>query len=310
MALNELLSYGMLTASTIMFGFMFFFSDIFRKNYGSGLQATMVSSIGGGIVGFIAILIIKVAPVGLAAVISEIKNGFSPFVVIMSLVSVLNGILFSFCSLKALGKINLSLYSLFSMLGGMALPFISGILFHSEPLTLAKTVCFIIITLAICMTVEKGEKKSGIIYYIGVFIFNGMSGVISKIYTAAPYVKMDSAGYSLFKTVVSVLVAVIVLMFIKKDNRKLNWKCIGAMAGSGTLNHVANWLVLIALYTLPASVQYPFITGGTMIVSTVISLFMAKKPTKKEIAAVILSFVGILLLIFIPDIELFAINWG
>lgn len=292
-----------------MFGFMFFFKDIFRKNYGSGLQATLVANIGGGIVGFIAILIIKVAPVGFTAVISEIKSGFSPFVVVMSLVSALNGILFSFCSLKALGKINLSLYSLFSMLGGMALPFISGILFHSEAFTLAKAVCFIIITLALCMTVEKGEKKSGTVYYIGVFIFNGMSGVISKIYTAAPYVKMDSAGYSLFKCVVGALLALTIFLIIKKDNRKLNWKCIGAMAGSGTLSNVANWLVLVALYTLPASVQYPFITGGTMIVSTVISLFMAKKPTKKEIAAVILSFIGILLLIFIPDIEIFTINW-
>lgn len=307
--LDELLSYGLLTTSTVMFGFMFFFSDMFRKNYGSGLQGTLVTSIGGGIFGFIAILIIKVAPVGFATVFNEITSGFSLFVVIMTLVSSLNGILFSFCSLKALGKINLSLYSLFSMLGGMALPFVSGILFHGEPFTLAKAVYFIIITLALCLTVEKGEKKSGTIYCIGIFVFNGMSGVISKIYTAAPYTKMDSAGYSLFKTVVSVLIAAIILACIKKEKRKLNFKSILAMAGSGTLSNVANWLVLVALYTLPASVQYPFITGGTMIVSTVISLFTTKKPTKKEIAAVVLSFIGILLLIFSPEVNIFTIKW-
>lgn len=306
--MNELLSYGMLTASTVMFGFMFFFKDIFRKHYGSGLQATMAISIGGGVFGFIAILVIKVAPIGFNAVFNEIVNGFSPFVVIMAIASAINGILFSFCSLKALGKINLSLYSLFSMLGGMALPFVSGILFHGEAFTIAKAVCFAVITLALCLTVEKGEKKTGALYYAGVFVFNGMSGVISKIYTAAPYIKMDSAGYSLFKTVVSVLASLIILLIIKRDKRKINLPCVAAMAGSGILSHVANWLVLIALYTLPASVQYPFITGGTMIVSTVISAFTAKKPTKKEVAAVILSFLGILLLIIIPDVNIFTIN--
>lgn len=303
-------SYGLLTLSTVMFGFMFFFKDIFRKNYGSGIKATMVMSLGGSVFGFIALLVIKVAPVGFKTVFSEIVDGFSLFVVIVSLFSAVNGVLFSFCSLKALGKINLSLYSLFSMLGGMALPFVSGILFHGEPLTLAKAVCFVIITLALCLTAEKGEKRSGTLYYIGVFVFNGMSGVIAKVYQALPYKKMDSVGYSLFKTLVSICLVSVILAVMKKDKRKINFSCILAMAGSGALSHIANWLVLVALYTLPASVQYPFITGGTMIVSTVISMFGKSKPNKKEIAAVILSFVGILLLIFIPEIQIFKINWG
>jgi drug/metabolite transporter (DMT)-like permease len=57
--------------------------------------------------------------------------------------------------------------------------------------------------------------------------------------------------------------------------------------------------------TLPASAQYPFVTGGTMIVSTVISLFTDKKPSKKEIIAVALSFIGIVLLIALPEIKIF-----
>lgn len=307
---SEILSYGLLTMSTVMFGFMFFFSDMFRKNYGSTFKASVVSHIGGGIIGFIAILIINIIPLGFSAVIKQITTGFSPFVVIMSLLTITNGYLFSYCSFKSLGKINLSLYSLFSMLGGMALPFVSGILFHGEPLTLAKLVCFIIITVALILTTEKNKgKDSGTIFYIGVFIFNGMSGVLAKIYQAMPYTKMDSTGYSLFKCVLGIVIAVLLLFIIKGEKRKLNLKSIIAMAGSGTLSHVANWLILVALYTLPASVQYPFITGGTMIVSTIISLFCAKKPSKKEVFAVILSFIGILMLIFIPEINILKITW-
>ncbi len=294
----ELYSYGLLTLSTIMFGFMFFFKDIFRKNYGSGLKATLVMSLGGGIFGLAVLLIIK-------GFIFE----FSVFAFIMAIISSFNGLLFSFCSLKALGKINLSLYSLFSMLGGMALPFLSGILFHGEAFTFGKALCFIIITAALFLTAEKGDNKFGTVYYIGVFFFNGMSGVISKIYQALPFERISSAGYSILKCIVSIAISAVLLLFIKGERKKINFACIFAMAGSGTLSHIANWLLLIALLNLPASAQYPFVTGGTMIVSTVISLFSDKKPSKKEIAAVVLSFIGILLLILIPEIEIFKINW-
>lgn len=296
--MSEVLSYALLTSSTVMFGFMFFFKDMFRANYGSGFRATLVANLGGGLVGLAVLLIIK-------GFVFE----FSSFALIMGIFSVMNGMLFSYCSFKALGKINLSLYSLFSMLGGMALPFISGIFFHGEPFTLSKAVCFVIITAALCLTIKKGEKKSGTIYYIGIFIFNGMSGVIAKLYQALPFEKISSAGYSILKTMVSIMIASTLLLIVKGEKRKINLKCLIAMAGSGTLSHVANWLVLVALYTLPASVQYPFITGGTMIVSTIISFFGKNKPNIKEILAVILSFIGILMLIYVPEIKIFEMTW-
>lgn len=297
--MQEIYSYGLLTASTVMFGLMFFFKDMFRANYGSGLKATMVMSLGGGIFGFLSLLVIK-------GFVFE----FSYFALIMAIVSAVNGILFSFCSLQALGKINLSLYSLFSMLGGMALPFISGIFFHGEPLTVGKIVCFLIIAVALLLTVEKGDKKSGTIYYIGVFIFNGMSGVIAKIYQDLPFEKISSAGYSILKSIVSICLATMVLLIIKGEKRAINFKCVIGMAGSGVLSNIGNWLLLVALLNLPASAQYPFVTGGTMIVSTIISAFTNKKPSVKEIMAVLLAFFGVLILILIPEIKIFQINWG
>lgn len=300
-----------------MFGLMFFFNDMFRKHYGSGLQATLVNTFGAGTFGLISLLIIK-------GFVFE----FSWFALLMSMISAINGFAFSYCSLKALGKINLSLYSLFSMLGGMALPFVYGILFSSDAFTLGKAVCFIIITISLLLTVEKDEKGSGKIYYAGVFIFNGMSGVIAAIFSAVNgndnlnIGKISSAGFSILKSIVSIVFAGAVLLIIKKEKRKLGIKTIVAMAGSGALGNIANWILLIPLSTtlitfgsvslggLPASAQYPFITGGTMIVSTIISLFAAKKPTAKELIAVILAFVGVVLLIALPEIELFTINWN
>lgn len=296
--MSQLLNYGLLMASTVMFGFMFFFSDIFRKYYGSGFKASLVMNLGGSIIGLFALI-----------VINGFRWEFSYFALIMAVISALNGLLFSFCSLKALGKINLSLYSLFSMLGGMALPFVSGILFHGEALTIGRLICFVIITVALCLTVKKGEGKSAVMYYAGVFVFNGTSGVVSKVYQALPYTKISSAGYSVLIALVSILLSAVFLIFIKGEKKRINLPCVIAMAGHGILGKVANWLLLIALASLPASAQYPFVTGGTMIVSTVISLVGINKPNKKEILAVLLAFVGVVVLVLLPEIEIFKIIW-
>ena len=116
------------------------------------------------------------AVVGLITLV--IINGmmieYTTFSLIMALASTINGFVFTFCTFKALKTINLSLYSLFSMLGGMLLPFIQGILFFGEEFTVAKFISVGVIALALILTVEKGKRKNGTIYYIGIFVLNGI----------------------------------------------------------------------------------------------------------------------------------------
>ena len=69
------------------------------------------------------------------------------------------------------------------------------------------------------------------------------------------------------------------------------------MAGYGVLNKVGNFLLLISLAHIDASVQYPMVTGGVMIVSTLLSYFTPKKPGRREYAALALSLVGIMMLV-------------
>ena len=47
---------------------------------------------------------------------------------------------------------------------------------------------------------------------------------------------------------------------------------------------------------MPASVQYPFVTGGVIIVSVLIATVRGQRPTKREYIATAISFVGLLLL--------------
>lgn len=59
-------------------------------------------------------------------------------------------------------------------------------------------------------------------------------------------------------------------------------------------------MLVLALVHVDASVQYPMVTGGTMIVSTALSFFGDKKPNKGEILGVLLAFLGMLALFLIP----------
>ncbi|MBQ9691892.1 MAG: EamA family transporter [Clostridia bacterium] len=280
--------YGIITLSVIMFGLQFLFNRQYERESGNDTASTFVFAFIYSIGGLIPLLIMN-----------GFKFGTTLFTVLMALVTSLNSILYTFCSLKALARINLSLYSLFAMLGGMLLPFLVGIVFYSEPVTLGKILCVVIVTLALALTVNKGESSGGFWYYAGVFVLNGMSGVLSKLFQSAPFKKADAASYSVWIAIVTALLAAVVLIFIRKTVKKPNTKAVIYAAGYGVLNRMGNYLLLIALAVLPASVQYPFITGGVMIVSTIISAIIGQKPSKKEIISVILAFAGILVLVIV-----------
>ena len=274
-----------------MFSVQFFFNQQFEHNYGGGLRAMFVFSAGSGLAGLIVLL-----------AINGFRVEFTPFTLVMAVLAALNSMVYNFCSLQTLGKINLSLYSVFAMLGGMALPFVGGICFYGEDLTLGKAICFATVAASLFLTVKRGDKtpKKFYIYYAGIFILNGLSGVLSKFFQEADYAKASAAGYSVLISASMAVLALIALPFVRGEKCPLNWKAAGSMFGYGILSRVANWLLVLALAHLPASAQYPFVTGGVMILSTAIAYATPKKPAKRELAAVALSFIGLLVLVFIP----------
>ena len=281
--------YGIVVISVLMFGVQFYFNDKYQKECGTGASSVFASAFIGSVGGVLCL-----------AIINGFDFSFTPFTLVWSFITAINSVLCNICSLKALEKVNLSVYSLFTMLGGMILPFIAGIAFYNESVTVAKTICVAFVIAALLITVRWKKKTGGELYYAGVFILNGMSGVLSKIYEGATLSKVSSGGYSLWIAIMSAFISLVALIIIAKKLQKPSFKAILFSAGGGVLNRVANFLLLIALAVLPVSVQYPFVTGGVIIVSTAIAALTKQKPDKKEILAVCLSFIGILALVLIP----------
>lgn len=281
--------YGLITAAVLMFGVQFYFNDCYQKRNGTGAVAAMTYSLIGALVGILCF-----------CVIGGFNFSVTPFTLVWATVTAVNALLCGICTLGALARVNLSVYSLFSMLGGMLLPFAAGLLFYREPMTLAKGVCFLLVAAALAVTLDRSRVKGGIGYYVGVFVFNGTSGVLSKIYGDATLPKVDSTGYSLWTAILSALLSALVLLLLRKQWKRPSALSLLFGAGAGAMNRLGNLLLLIALAFLPASVQYPFVTGGVVIVSTAIAALTKQKPTRKELLSVALSFAGILALVCIP----------
>lgn len=280
--------YGMVSAAVIMFGLQFFFNQKYEAETGNGRKASMWFILLSNAVGLLILL-----------AVNSFRIEYTHFTFVFALIAAVNMLLYNICSMKALGKINLSLYSLFSMLGGMVLPFCAGVFFFEEKFTIGNAVCLVTVVAALLFNVRRGENKGGIIYYAGIFVFNGMSGVISKFFQALPYEKTGEAAYSVWSALLTVIFAAAALLIMHKDNTKPNLRAVAWGAGYGVLNKIGNLLLLISLAQLPASVQYPMVTGGVMIVSTLLSYFTPKKPGIREIVSVILSFVGIIALVIL-----------
>ena len=188
--------YGLITISVILFGLQFLFNNQYEREYGNHIASNFMFSLLYSLGGMIPLLIIN-----------GFKLEITAFTVIMAVITALNSILYTFFSLKALSKINLSLFSLFVALGGMLLPFFAGILFYDEAFTLGKGICVIVVTSALVLNVRKGKKKGGFWYCAGVFIMNGMSGVISKIFTSSDLPKASAVGYSVLMAMITVLLS-------------------------------------------------------------------------------------------------------
>ena len=167
--------YFLIVLAVVLFGGGFAVQDAYRRLCGSGVTVALRMSVIGGLAGLAVLLLLN-----------GFRLEFTPFSFLIALLATANGIGFTFFSFRALEHINLSLYSVFSMLGGMVLPFLQGILFYREELTLAKGLCFLLIALAIFLPLQKGKRTGGGFYYAGVFVLNGLSGVLTKIFTSAP----------------------------------------------------------------------------------------------------------------------------
>ncbi len=283
-----MLNYTLVFSATILFALQFLFNQKFEEKRGSDLKSALEFTLYKSVVIVVMMLLI-----------SGFKIIVTPFSLALSVVYAGACILMTYFSMKAFAVANLSVYSVFSMLGGMLLPFLLGVCFYDEKLTLFKVVCCGLIVVSVLLNLKSGKQsKKAFLYYMAVFALNGSVGVISKIHQSSEIPHTDSTGFMLLSSAVSMVISGIWLLIKHKKVPFIKGKSLVYASGYGVFNGLGNWFLLISLAHLPASVQYPLVTGGVMVFSTVISAIRREKLSKNDYIAAAISFAASVLMAF------------
>ena len=285
------MEYLLILLSAVMFSVQFFLNDCYQKSEGT----TVVSALTFSLITSVFGCIMLIAYGGLGRI--------TLFTFFMSAVSAIKNFIQIYCGIKVLKVANLSVYSLFSMLGGMLLPFIYGIA-CGERLTSAKAGCIIFIAAALFFGLPRGSQSSAkrktCLYYAGIFILNGLSGILAEIHQSYTRLAADAKVYTLWDRIITVVLCVIWLIVLGQ-HKKLKYQkplqSILVASGYAFFNTAANLILLYALLHVDASVQYPIVTGGVIVLSLAFDLILGRRPEKGSYIAALLSIAGMLLLV-------------
>lgn len=302
--------YALLFVAAILFSGQFLFTKVFQKYNGDSLKTTLKLIFFSYIT--IAIFFFVKAQIGA----DEVRFGFSWFTLAMTLAVALVSMTCVYLSVKVLGVGNTSVYSTFMMVGSMALPSIVGILAYGETEKLGlKLIAIAIMLAATVFTTGDDDTKSNkkaIFYYIGVFLLNGLVGVLFTIHQNQPelaaYSELvkDAQGVlhleansdvflSWYGVSTAVLSGLLLLVFKLLDKAKAmqalsenGEKAVAGTKGSllpsllvavgyGVFNGMGNYFIAISTIKVGASVTFPVVNGGTILVSTLLGVFLYKE---------------------------------
>lgn len=280
--------YLMILFAALLFSMQFLFNDGFRRIHGNTLQSSLRFSLYASAAGLLFLLIMH-----------EFQLSVTVFSVIVALVYSCVCVTSGYLSIQALTYANLSVYSIFCMIGGMILPVMYG-LFTGEVLSGGKIVCCILIAISVLATqdLKQEQSRKAYKYYMGVFVLNGMVGVISAFHQSCSDYCVDSQSFLMLTKIMTILLCT-VLLFLQKDRKFLiHKKAVGYCAGFSIVNTVGNLLLLIALLRLPASVQYPIVTGGTIVFAVVIDKLRKTAVSKREMLAAAAALVATVFMMF------------
>ncbi len=286
-----MVSYILVLVATVLLAFEFAFSKKYQTMEGSGMAAGLRFNLLTGI--FTTVIFFGV---------SGFRLEFSPFSMVLVALAALCGTTYNVISFRILKAGGMALYSLFLMLGGMLLPYVYGVLFLDEQLTVLRVIGLVLIVAAVFCSGRTKVKVPGWVYVccVVVFILNGGVSIFSKLHqietqratiSTAAFVMYGGVGRAIFSGAALLAVG-------KKATKPASspWKILGVAAGAAAISGISYLLQLIGAANLPATVLYPMVTGGSIIFSALSGLvFFKEKLSVWQMVSIGLCFVGTLL---------------
>lgn len=288
----------------------------FTKVFESSVKQTTVTS---------SVMLVITSLIGtlLYLFIGLFQVEFSLFSLLWAVVFAIIMIPYYMIGIKVLSLGSLAIYSMFMMLGGMLVPFFYGIIFLNEDISWGKICGSILLTLFIILQAiwqqpnevnedkQRDRKKTKYLFFILcllIFFINGLTGVVAKAHSIGKDA-IDEVSFTVLSCGLTAVFSAVILgiQFFKGDRKQklaeikktFELKSLLAMFAIGAAAYTGNFLLLKAAVKVPASVQFPLVSGGVIVLSALVSTFIFKeKISKKEWISVAGAFIATFLFAF------------
>lgn len=315
------MEYIFLLGACICFSVQVIFSKLYQTKSGGGIKSCLVNSIATSFFG--ALYCIVYAFISQSAILFTMTKP----ALIYSLIYAVAGMVATVVFLFGLNYGNLSILTIYSLLGGMILPFLYGIFFCNEDFTLFKCLGTLLLLVSLVpnaydsyknnnVDADKLHKKSRVIFPILcflVFFGNGMTGVVAKAHqmsenaiTSDQFVMLGSFE----KAILSLLVfAVYVLSTskVKSDNQGMAIKLTPSrilvlgffLLCYAVIHSMGDIFSLLCASDMDSSIQFSIICASCIFFSAIIGwvLFKEKisKPQKISFIFIVFGIVFVML---------------
>lgn len=250
----------------------------------------------------------------IAGIQQDFKFNFSWFSVILATITALVGFAYLLLSFPMLKSGQMATYTLFLMTGGSMIPYVWGLFKLGEEFSILRTFGLVLIIGGVFFAnfQRTSINKKYILMGVGVFIFNGIMSTVAKIHqvekgyetvSSSEFIVFQSIAFFVFGTASWIIWALMnrdgVARLAKRSTAEkrettfwmLFWCFMTAIVGG-----VSYIFQLTSAENLPATVVYPFLTGGSIIFTALAGLlFFREKISKKVLVGIVLCFVGTLM---------------
>ena len=285
------MDYMLATLAAVLLAFEFAFSKKYQTVEGTSIVAGLRFNMFSGLLS--ALIMFGIA---------GFRLEFSGYSLILALSMSLCCSIYALLSFRVLKTGGMALYSTFLMSGGMLLPYVFGVLFLDESVTFFRVFGVLGVLAGVVLSTGKTKQTSKTLLLLccAVFLLNGCVSILSKYHqVTVSRPTVNATAFAMYAGLGRFIFSAAALLCCKPKQFPIQKTLsLTFVAGAAIIGGISYLFQLVSARTLPATVLYPTVTGGSIIFSAIAGRIFFKEPLSlRQVFSMILCLIGTLLLL-------------